>query len=170
MLPSIRSPSQPGTANEETRRKQKNKVEVNMMTKMEEDNSPKEKESFKRATPHEEVECIPFTISEPTKTFRVGKNLDKQHTLKLNELIKEFADVFVWGTEDMGKVDPELAFHRLHVDPIFVPFIQRKRTFSEEKNLTIREEVANLLKVEAIRELQFLSCRECGASKKPNNK
>ncbi|GAA0173213.1 hypothetical protein LIER_26875 [Lithospermum erythrorhizon] len=55
----------------------------------------------------------------------------------------------------MPGVDPEMALHRLHVDPLFNPTKQRKRRFSEEKNLAIREEVANFLKVGAIRELQF---------------
>ncbi|GAA0187274.1 hypothetical protein LIER_34562 [Lithospermum erythrorhizon] len=66
----------------------------------------------------------------------------------------------------MPGVDPALALHRLHVDPMFVPVNPRKRTFNDKKNLTIREEVTNLLKVEAICELQFPSwivnvIREC---------
>ncbi|GAA0158559.1 hypothetical protein LIER_38682 [Lithospermum erythrorhizon] len=59
----------------------------------------------------------------------------------------------------MPGVDPDVALHCLHVDPLFHPLFhpikQRKRTFSEEKNMTIREEIANLLR--AIRELQFPS-------------
>ncbi|GAA0157622.1 hypothetical protein LIER_14851 [Lithospermum erythrorhizon] len=55
----------------------------------------------------------------------------------------------------MPRVGLALALHRLHVDPLFVPVKQRKTTFSEEKNLAIRKEVASLLKAEAIHELQF---------------
>ncbi|GAA0163157.1 hypothetical protein LIER_39535 [Lithospermum erythrorhizon] len=71
----------------------------------------------------------------------------------------------------MPGVDPDVALHRLHVDPLFVPLKQRKRTFSEEKNVAIREEVANLLKTGAIRELQFSSwIADVVLVKKPNNK
>ncbi|GAA0160630.1 hypothetical protein LIER_39072 [Lithospermum erythrorhizon] len=53
----------------------------------------------------------------------------------------------------------------------FTPIKQRKRTFSEEKNLAIKEEVANLLKADAIRELQFPSwIANVMLVKKRNNK
>ncbi|GAA0147996.1 hypothetical protein LIER_07555 [Lithospermum erythrorhizon] len=84
------------------------------MTSGEEDNSPKEKESSKRAIPHEEVKCVPFTEKDLSKTFQIGTNLDKQHTSHLIELILEFANVFV---EDMPGVDSDLALHHLHVVP-----------------------------------------------------
>ncbi|GAA0157125.1 hypothetical protein LIER_14457 [Lithospermum erythrorhizon] len=88
----------------------------------EEDNSPKEKKSLKKEIPHEEVECIPFSEQHQDKTFRV----------------------------DMLGVDPAVVLHRLHVDPLFPPIKQRKRTFSEEKNVAIIEEVANLMNTFAI--------------------
>ncbi|GAA0167378.1 hypothetical protein LIER_22323 [Lithospermum erythrorhizon] len=70
----------------------------------------------------------------------------------------------------MPGVDPALALHRLHVDPLFVPVKQRKRTFSEKKNLAIREEVFSLLKAGAIRELQFPNwIANVVLFKKPNN-
>ncbi|GAA0160589.1 hypothetical protein LIER_17109 [Lithospermum erythrorhizon] len=140
-------PTNPGATNQESRLKRKSKVGINTMRKVEEDNSPKEKEIFKRATRHEMVECVPFTINEPSKTFRVGTTLNKHHTFELIELI------------------------RLHVDPMFVSVKQRKRTFNYEKNLEIREEVANLLKDEAIHELQFLSwIAKVVLVEKPSNK
>ncbi|GAA0184211.1 hypothetical protein LIER_31499 [Lithospermum erythrorhizon] len=142
-----------GAANQETGRKRKGESEVSAMTNKEEDNTPKEKESLRKAVPHEEVECIPFNKKDQDKTFRVGTKLEKKHMSQLIELIREFADVFAWATEDMPGVDPEMALHRLYVDPLFHPTKQRKRTFSEEKNLAIREEVSNLLKAGAIREL-----------------
>ncbi|GAA0142606.1 hypothetical protein LIER_03465 [Lithospermum erythrorhizon] len=55
----------------------------------------------------------------------------------------------------MPSVDPDVTLHRLHIDPLFHPIKQRKRTFREEKNLAIRDKIANLLKAKAIRELQF---------------
>ncbi|GAA0167379.1 hypothetical protein LIER_22324 [Lithospermum erythrorhizon] len=48
-------PANPGAPNPESRHKRKGKGEVNTMTKVEQDNYPTERESFKRATPHEEV-------------------------------------------------------------------------------------------------------------------
>ncbi|GAA0166855.1 hypothetical protein LIER_21919 [Lithospermum erythrorhizon] len=100
-------PVNPGVSNQESRRKRRGDNEVNTMTNKEEDNSPREKESLKKLVSHEEVECIPFDEKEKDKTFRVGTKLDKSHTSQLIELIREFADVFARGTEDMPGVQEE---------------------------------------------------------------
>ncbi|GAA0145457.1 hypothetical protein LIER_05645 [Lithospermum erythrorhizon] len=164
-------PLNPGTTNQGSRRKRRGDSEVNTMTNREEDNSPKEKESVKKVVPHEEVECVPFSEKGTLKTFRIDTNLDKKHTSQLIELIREFGDVFAWGTKDMPGVDPKMALYHLHVDPLFHPTKRRKRTFTEEKNLAIRSEVANLLKAGAIVELEFPSwTANVVLVKKPNNK
>ncbi|GAA0139427.1 hypothetical protein LIER_35088 [Lithospermum erythrorhizon] len=119
-------PLNPGAANQESRRKRRGDSEVKTMMNRDGDSSPKETDSLQKAMPHEEVEYVPFSEKYPLKTFRIGTNLDKKHTSELIKLIREFGDVFAWGTEDMPNVDPEMA---------------------------IREEVANLLKAGAIREL-----------------
>ncbi|GAA0140804.1 hypothetical protein LIER_02091 [Lithospermum erythrorhizon] len=55
----------------------------------------------------------------------------------------------------MPGVDPEISLHKLHLDFSYKPVKQKNRNFSEEKNLAIREEVEELMKDRAIRELQF---------------
>ncbi|GAA0163485.1 hypothetical protein LIER_19338 [Lithospermum erythrorhizon] len=148
-------------------------------------NYPKEKESLERAIPHEEVECNLFTGKDLGKTFQVGTNLDKQHRYQLIELIREFADVFAWGTENMAGVDPDLALHRLHerktwqawtliwhsIASMLTPCSLQSNRGSDEKNSAIREEIANLLKSGVIRELQFPSwIVNVVLVKNPNNK
>ncbi|GAA0148388.1 hypothetical protein LIER_36711 [Lithospermum erythrorhizon] len=99
-----------------------------------------------------------------------GVDKESRHRRK-NKLIREFTDLFAWGTKDMPGVDPTLALHMLHVDPMLVPVKQRKRIFNDEKNLAIREEVANVLKADAIHELQFPSwIANVVLVKKPKNK
>ncbi|GAA0138802.1 hypothetical protein LIER_34983 [Lithospermum erythrorhizon] len=130
-------------------------LEIRTVRKEEEDNSSKDRENVKRPIPHEEVEEIPFKLKNVERTFKVGTKLSDAHKEALISLIGEFEDVFAWGPEDMPVVDPEVAIHRLHVDSMFVPIKQRKRTFSDEKNMTIRSEVETLLKAKVIHELQF---------------
>ncbi|GAA0172692.1 hypothetical protein LIER_26464 [Lithospermum erythrorhizon] len=69
------------------------------MINRKEDNSPNERESFKRVIQHEKVECVPFIYKDQGKTFRAGTNLDKQHASQLIKLIREFANVFAQGNE-----------------------------------------------------------------------
>ncbi|GAA0165507.1 hypothetical protein LIER_20896 [Lithospermum erythrorhizon] len=115
----------------------------------EEDNLPKERESLRRPVPHKEVEEIPFKHATKELTFKIGTRLGHTHQEELISLVREFEDVFAWGPEDMPGVDPKVAMHRLHVDSMFVPIKQRKRTFSDEKNMAIKAEVEALLKARA---------------------
>ncbi|GAA0156443.1 hypothetical protein LIER_13943 [Lithospermum erythrorhizon] len=55
----------------------------------------------------------------------------------------------------MPSIDTSIALHKLHVDSMYVPIKQKKRTFSDEKNQTVRVEVELQLKADGIRELQF---------------
>ncbi|GAA0170450.1 hypothetical protein LIER_24701 [Lithospermum erythrorhizon] len=55
----------------------------------------------------------------------------------------------------MPGFNPDVALHKLHVDPTFKPVKQKKRNFSDEKNHAIRSEIDDLLKAGAIKELQF---------------
>ncbi|GAA0146472.1 hypothetical protein LIER_36326 [Lithospermum erythrorhizon] len=55
----------------------------------------------------------------------------------------------------MPGVDPDITLYRLHVDPSFRPIKQKKRNFSDEKNLAIQKEVGDLIMSHAIREMKF---------------
>ncbi|GAA0142183.1 hypothetical protein LIER_03140 [Lithospermum erythrorhizon] len=68
-------------------------------------------------------------------------------------------------------IDPTVAVNRLYMDPTFSLIKQKKRLFNDEKNTTIREEVQDLLKAQAIRELKFPAwVVNVVLVKKPNNK
>ncbi|GAA0149211.1 hypothetical protein LIER_36885 [Lithospermum erythrorhizon] len=54
----------------------------------------------------------------------------------------------------MHGIDTSVALHKLHVDSMYVPIKQKKR--NDEKNQAVIAEYELLLKVDVIRELQFL--------------
>ncbi|GAA0139779.1 hypothetical protein LIER_01260 [Lithospermum erythrorhizon] len=56
----------------------------------------------------------------------------------------------------MSGIDTLVTLIKLHVDSMYVPIKQKRRTFNDEKNQVVREEDEFLLKVDSIRELQFL--------------
>ncbi|GAA0170376.1 hypothetical protein LIER_24652 [Lithospermum erythrorhizon] len=58
----------------------------------------------------------------------------------------------------MSGIETSVVLHKLHVDSIYVPIKQKKRIFNDEKNEAVRVEVELLLKVDAIRQLQFPEC------------
>ncbi|GAA0154610.1 hypothetical protein LIER_12543 [Lithospermum erythrorhizon] len=149
-----------------------NHMEVNVMrNEEEEDNSPKEREYGKKGEPHEDVENVPFKKEIKDKTFRIGMNFGEKHKQRLISLVREYEDVFAWGPEDMSGIDLAIAVHRWYVDTTFLPIKQKKRNFSDEKNLVIREEVQTLVKANTIRELKFRNwIANVVLVKKPNNK
>ncbi|GAA0171209.1 hypothetical protein LIER_41108 [Lithospermum erythrorhizon] len=87
--------------------------------------------------------------------FRLGTMLEENHKEELIQLIREYKDIFVWGPEDMPGIDTSVALHQLHVDSMYKPVKQKKRSFNDENNQAVRAEVDQLLKAGAVRELQF---------------
>ncbi|GAA0142447.1 hypothetical protein LIER_03349 [Lithospermum erythrorhizon] len=113
MLSNIHATAKQRTTEKDIKRSRENHMEVNTVKKDgEENNSPKERESEKRALPHAEVLIFPFKQENKDKTFRI--------------CIKEFEDVFAWRLEDMPSIDPAVAIHMLYVDPTFSHVKQRK--------------------------------------------
>ncbi|GAA0167247.1 hypothetical protein LIER_22222 [Lithospermum erythrorhizon] len=55
----------------------------------------------------------------------------------------------------MSGIYPAVTVHRLYVGATSSSIKQKKRTFNDENNLVIREEVKTLLKANAIQELKF---------------
>ncbi|GAA0174435.1 hypothetical protein LIER_27825 [Lithospermum erythrorhizon] len=99
----------------------------------------------KKGQPHEEIRSISFDERDPTKVFRIGTKLRAKHEAILIRVLREYRDIFAWEPKDMPGVDREVSIQRMCVDPHYKPIKQKKRTFSEEKNEAIREEVDKLL-------------------------
>ena len=55
----------------------------------------------------------------------------------------------------MGAVDPEVITHKLNANPSCKPVKQKRRSFDSERQKAINEEVGKLLKVQAIREVEY---------------
>ncbi|GAA0161183.1 hypothetical protein LIER_17555 [Lithospermum erythrorhizon] len=165
-------PLNKGKTEQGKKRNRENHREVNAIRNEEEaDNSPKERENEKKGEPHEEVELIPFKQGKADRTFRIGTKLREGHKQRLIALVREYADVFAWGNEDMPEIDRKVVVHKLYVDPTFQPITQKKWVFNDEKRKAIREEVQTLLKASAIHELKFRNwIGNVVSVKKPNNK
>ncbi|CAL2264372.1 unnamed protein product [Prunus armeniaca] len=54
---------------------------------------------------------------------------------------------------DMSGIDPEIACHRLNIDPNHPPYQQKQRRFAPQQNQIISDEVDRLLEAGFIREV-----------------
>ncbi|GAA0157640.1 hypothetical protein LIER_14867 [Lithospermum erythrorhizon] len=109
---------------EHRKRSTKNHMKINTVkNEGQEDNSPKEMESEKRAMLHEEVLIVPFKQENKDKTFIICTKLGKERQQWLIALVRDFEDVFAWGPEDMAGIDPAVAIARnmdIYVDDMLV--------------------------------------------------
>jgi len=63
-----------------------------------------------------EFELVPFR-DNPSKNFKIGKDLPELVKAQLIACLRENADLFAWSAADMPGIDPCVACHQLTVDP-----------------------------------------------------
>ena len=74
----------------------------------------------------------------------------------LISLLQEYRDVFAFGLEEMPGIAPTVIEHRLNVDPLHRPIVQKKRHMGPERAVATSAEVEKLLGAGFIRECQYL--------------
>ena len=60
---------------------------------------------------------LPVRLKRPDRTVKVGSYLSELTRSALASLLEEYAEIFAWNADDMPGIPPELAVHKLHVDP-----------------------------------------------------
>ena len=68
----------------------------------------------------EKMEALKMTElvdGEPTKTTKIGTNLNDQMKKELVQFFKENLDHFAWSHKDMPGIAVEVIQHRLNVNP-----------------------------------------------------
>ena len=63
----------------------------------------------------------------------------------MEELLKEFSDVFAGKYFEMPGVDTQISTHKLNINPTAIPVKQATRFFKPELELQIKEEVEKVL-------------------------
>ena len=92
---------------------------------------------------------------DPEKFFQVGSQLPQQERDELVEFLKRNIDVFAWNTYEAPGVDPDFICHHLNVNPLTTPKKQPPRRPSKKHAEAVREEVAKLMQVGAIKEVFY---------------
>ena len=75
--------------------------------------------------------------------------------LELVEFLKTNLDVFAWDASDIPGISPELACHRLNVNPEVVPRKQPPRRSSDAHAEAVKEEVSRLKQAGAFKEIFY---------------
>ena len=104
----------------------------------------------------EALETVELVDEEPTKTTKIGMNLNDLMKKEFVQFLKENLDIFTWSHTDMPGIMTEVIQHRLNVDLEKKPIKQRQRVFVPKRNRVIMDEVDKLLAAGFIREVYYL--------------
>ena len=105
--------------------------------------------------PGHEIEEIAPDPNQPLKKLRIRKYLELGEKSKLSNLLSKNLDIFAWSQADMIGIDPELACHRLNIDPKERPIRQKRRALNNEEYVALKEEVDKLISNKSIRETKY---------------
>ena len=127
---------------------------------MEQNSEAKIQQSVKRqeqtkVEPAVDTESVILDPEPPNRKIKIGTGLETVFKQELTHLLREYADVFAWGPEDMPGIDESVAMHSLDVDPRKKPVKQKRRNFAPERQQAIDDEVEKLLKADIICEIKY---------------
>ncbi|XP_050211877.1 uncharacterized protein LOC126662033 [Mercurialis annua] len=108
----------------------------------------------KAQKPRENLETIELTEGSEM-CVKLGVDWPNEHREAIIARIKQYVQEFTNKPEDIGGVDPKIISYKLNVDAKCKPVKQKKRTFSLEKQIAIRDEVEKLLKAGFIRKVDY---------------
>ena len=94
-------------------------------------------------------------IDGPDKGTYISSLLTEEERARLQEVLKDNADVFTGTHSNMTGISPVNASHNLNILPSARPVWQRVRRFHLDRHQIIQAEVDNLLKVGFIREVKY---------------
>ncbi|XP_022853913.1 uncharacterized protein LOC111375341 [Olea europaea var. sylvestris] len=95
--------------------------------------------------PIEELEEVRVCAKDQTKELKVRCELQPSTRSKVVAFLKENLDVFAWDHSDMRRIDPNIACHKLQVDPSVRPKQQKRRPPNLERYEVLNKDVQKLL-------------------------
>jgi hypothetical protein len=116
--------------------------------------APQQLEDGVQLTIDELVEINLKSEDDPRPTF-LSTSLTPEERENYREFLMELHDCFAWSYKEMLGLDPQVATHRLAIDPRFRPVKQAPRRFRPELQDDIIAEVEKLINAGFIREMQY---------------
>jgi len=105
--------------------------------------------------PGDEVEEVAPDPKQPEKKLKIGKYLESGTKSNLITLLSNSLDIFAWSQSDMTGIDPQIACHRLNINPKEKPIRQKRRALNSERYSALKEEVEKLISNGSIKETKY---------------
>jgi hypothetical protein len=116
--------------------------------------APPELEDFIEHTTDELVEINLGSDDDPRPTF-VSATLTSEEREDYRQFLMQYRNCFAWSYKEMPGLDPNVATHKLAIDPQYRPIKQEPRRFRPQLQNDIVAEVDKLINVGFIKEIQY---------------
>jgi len=102
---------------------------------------------FKQHEPPIEDKMTQINLGDEAnhKPIFISESLSPSEKEDIIQLIWEYINVFAWNYEDMPGLDPQIAMHRLNINPDAKPVKHQQRRFRPEIIEAIKSEVKKLI-------------------------
>ena len=107
-----------------------------------------------RPIPDGNFDLVPFR-DDPSKCFKIGKELLELVRAQLIACLRENADLFAWSAADMLRIDPIVDCHQLTVSPGASIVAQRRMKQPSEKAEAAEKVVKDLIEANFIYEAKY---------------
>ncbi|XP_076951384.1 uncharacterized protein LOC143624704 [Bidens hawaiensis] len=91
----------------------------------------------------------------PDQTMIIGPANSEIVRTFLKQLLTKNIDIFAWQPADMTGVPRSISEHKLKVNPLITPIVQKKRKMGPEQTKAMNEQVQDLLHAGIIREIKY---------------
>ncbi|XP_076950167.1 uncharacterized protein LOC143623056 [Bidens hawaiensis] len=91
----------------------------------------------------------------PDQTITIGPAISEIVRTFLKQLLTKNIDIFAWQPEDMTGVPRSISEHKLRVNPLITPIIQKKRKMGPKQTKAMNEQVHDLLHAGIIQEIKY---------------
>ena len=98
---------------------------------------------------------MPVNRERPDRVVKTGSCLSELTRKTLESLLEKYAKIFASSADDMPRIPPELAVHKLHVDSSVRPVKQKKRNFTHERNEVVKDKIGKLLEAKIVKEVFY---------------
>ena len=80
-----------------------------------------------RQEPAEKLEEVLVSKNDPSRVVRIGSGLDEAIKGELVKCLQSHAYIFAWSHEDIPRIDPGIACHKLEIRKCSRPVRQKMR-------------------------------------------
>ena len=108
----------------------------------------------KRVEPVDEVIDINIGSSVSPKMIKIGKKASPKERKAIENLIREYKDVFAWTYDDLKTFDPAIIEHTIPLNEGANPYRKKLRNFNPKLSPLIKKELEKMLATGMIRPIK----------------